>query len=116
VRLRYLLARDHDLYRAASGVLIRTPGFLRRRAQRNGVADGPCGAIVIVQRFGGALKLNIHLHALALDGVFTNEEGGVRSSPPRRLTREEVAELVAIVARIQEPRRITNHRSLAEGG
>ena len=28
-------------------------------------------AVAIVQRFGGALNLNVHLHALVLDGAFT---------------------------------------------
>jgi hypothetical protein len=31
--------------------------------------------VVVVQRFGGALNLNIHLHALVLDGMFTNDGG-----------------------------------------
>ena len=69
-RLRYLLAWDHDLCRALSGVAIRAVlGFLRRRARHEGVADGRRGAVVVVQRCGGALNLNIHLHAPVLDGV-----------------------------------------------
>ena len=39
-------------------------GFLRRRARRDGVVDGRSSAAVIIQRFGGALNLNVHLHAL----------------------------------------------------
>ena len=96
-RLRYVLAWDHDLCRAVGGVFMRTVlGFLRRRAQRDDVADGRSGAVVIVQRFGGALNLNVHLHALVLDGVFTHDEDG---DPVGRLTREEVAEVVTVVAR-----------------
>jgi hypothetical protein len=34
-------------------------GFLRRRAGRDGVGDGRSAAVVVVQRFGGALNLNI---------------------------------------------------------
>jgi Transposase zinc-binding domain/Putative transposase len=99
-RLRYLLAWDHDLCRAVSGVAVRAVlGFLRRRARRDGVDDGRSGAVVVVQRFGGALNLNIHLHALVLDGVFTNNAGDVRFHSVRRLTREDVAEVVALVAR-----------------
>lgn len=44
-------------------------GFLRRRLCERGVA-GRGGAVVVLQRFGGALNLNVHLHALVLDGVF----------------------------------------------
>jgi hypothetical protein len=99
-RLRYLLAWDHDLCRAVSSVAIRAVlGFLRRRARHEGVADGRSGAVVVVQRFGGALNLNIHLHALVLDGVFTNDDGAVRFHAVPPLTREEVAQVVALIAR-----------------
>ena len=87
-RLRYLLAWDHELCRAVTGVALRTVlGFLRRRARRHGIADGRSGAVVIVQRFGGTLNLNVHLHALVLDGVFTREGSAVEFHPVRRLTR-----------------------------
>jgi hypothetical protein len=33
-------------------------------------------AIIVVQRFGGALNLNVHLHALVLDGVFARAGDG----------------------------------------
>jgi hypothetical protein len=38
--------------------------------------------VAIVQRFGGALNLNVHLHALVLDGVFVLDKG----VPPRCLS------------------------------
>ena len=44
-------------------------GFLRRRARDAGVTDGRGGAVAILQRFGGALNLNVHIHALVVDGV-----------------------------------------------
>src|SRR5207245_6822772 len=73
------LAWDHELCRAIVGVAVRAVlGFLRRRARRDGIADGRSGAVAIVQRFGGALNLNVHVHALVLDGVFTKEGGGER--------------------------------------
>jgi hypothetical protein len=65
-----------------------------------------------VQRFGGALNLNVHLHALVLDGVFTNDEDGVRFHPVGRLTREDVAEVVAVVAR--RVARLLERRGLAD--
>lgn len=74
-------------------------GFLRRRARRDGVPDGRSGAVAIVQRFGGALNLNVHLHALVLDGVFVLDEGVVKFHPVRRLMREDVAAVVALIAR-----------------
>ena len=66
-RLRYLLAWNHDLCRAVSGVALRAIlGFLRGRARDAALADPRGGAVVIVQRFGGALNLNPHLQLSAL--------------------------------------------------
>jgi hypothetical protein len=112
-RLRYLLAWDHDLCRAVGGVAVRTVlGFLRRRARRDHATDGRSGAVAIVQRFGGALNLNVHLHVLVLDGVFSkNEKDGMRFHPVGRLTREDVAEVVAVVAR--RVARLVERRGLA---
>jgi hypothetical protein len=69
--LRFRLAYDHRLLTAALGVVMRAIlGFQRRRARdRLGVDDGRCGSITVVQRFGGALNLNVHFHAIVLDGV-----------------------------------------------
>jgi len=82
-RLRYLLAWDHALCRTVTGVAVRTVlGFLRHRARRDSV-DGRSGAVVIIQRFGGALNRNIHLHGLVLDG-FVHLKGGIASENERR--------------------------------
>ena len=76
-RLRYVLAWDHALCRAVSGVFVRAVlGFLRRRARQAGARDGRGGAVAIIQRFGAALNLNVHVHALVLDGVYV-EDGGI---------------------------------------
>lgn len=99
-RLRYVLAWDHDLCRAVVAVYVRARlGFLRRRARRDGVKDGHGGAVAIIQRFGGALNLNVHVHALVIDGVFTGEGEAVGFHSARRLTRDEVAQVVAVLAR-----------------
>jgi hypothetical protein len=81
------------------GVYVRAVlGFLRARARRNGVANGRSGGVVIIQRFGGALNLNVHVHALVMDGVFAQDGERLRFQTARRLTRDDVAEVVAIVA------------------
>jgi hypothetical protein len=99
-RLRYLLAWDHDLCRAVVRVSVRAIlGFLRRRARDIGVAHGRSGAVAIIQRFGGALNLNVHIHALVVDGVFAPAGEELRFHPARRLTRADVAEVAAVVAR-----------------
>jgi len=99
-RLRYLLAWDHDLCRTIVRLYVGAVlGVLRTRARRAGLADGRSGAVAIIQRFGGALNLNVHIHALVIDGVFTDEGAGLRFHPACRLTRDDVAEVVAVVAR-----------------
>ena len=35
----------------------------------------PGGAVTLIQRFGSAANLNIHLHCLVLDGVYQRTEG-----------------------------------------
>ena len=51
-------------------------GFLRDRARARGILGGRSGAVAVVQRFGAALNLNVHVLALVLDGVFTLDATG----------------------------------------
>ena len=48
----------------------------RTWAQTRRLGDARSGAIIVVQRFGGALNLNVYLHALVLDGVFERAGDG----------------------------------------
>jgi len=111
-RLRYQLAWDHDLCRAVVAVCLRAVlSWLRRRARLDGVDDGRGGAVAVIQRFGGALNLNIHVHALVLDGVFAkDQEGALAFHAIPRLTALDVAEVLATV----EPRiaRLLDRRGL----
>ena len=114
-RLRYQLAWNHGLCRAVVAVFLRTVlGALRARARRDGVADGRSGAVAVIQRFGGALNLNVHVHAIVLDGVFArNAAGALTFHPTRRLTALDVEEVLATV----EPRikRLLDRRGLGDG-
>src|SRR5690606_41279367 len=74
--LRYLLATRPEVvtqvlgivYRAISGELSRKAGLTR--------ASGVTGAVALVQRVGGARKLNVHLQLLLSVRVFRPEVGG----------------------------------------
>ena len=49
--------------------------------------------LTLIQRFGRTLSLNVHLHMLFLDGVYTQEQDGPRFRPastPNRKTVEYV--------------------------
>ena len=77
-RLRYMVAWDHDLCRAVVDVFMRAVlGWLRRQTRvEQGIPGGRSGAVAIVQRFGSALNVNVHTHALVLDGVFADDGTG----------------------------------------
>lgn len=97
-RVRYLLAWDHDLCRAVVGVFMRSVlACLRRTAARHGVLRGQGGAVAVVQRFGRALNLNVHVHALVLDGVFADGAGGLTFVPADEVTDLDVAEALASI-------------------
>jgi hypothetical protein len=93
-RLRCRLAWDHDLCRAVVG-------FQRHRAREAGSPNGRGGAVTIVRRFGGAMNLNVHFHALAMDGVFVSDGAGLRFWPAPPPTDFDVAEVpTTIVPRV----------------
>src|SRR5262249_50234231 len=98
-RLRYRLAFDHTLCRAVIAVFVRAVlGWYRRRARRAGWADGHSGSGTDIQRFGSRLQVNVHAHALVLDGVFTEAaDGTLRFHPAPAPTDAEVARLVATI-------------------
>ena len=67
-----------------------------KSARKNGVT-GKTAAITFVQRFGGAINLNVHFHSLFLDGVFTIEGTKPRFVP---VFPPSDAEIVTLVARM----------------
>ena len=76
---RFLLARDALLITRTLDLALRAIFTLQgRRARRWGARAPWTGAVTFVQRFGGALNLNVHFHCVIPDGVFVREEGRVR--------------------------------------
>ena len=73
----------------------------RRRAKRDfGISRGLCGSVTFIQRFGSALNLTPHFHALVLDGVYE----GAAHAPGRFLAldppeTDDVARVLAGTAR-----------------
>lgn len=101
--LRYLLAYDGGLVRAVTtAAMAEVFRFQRMSARRtHGLAstrEAFPGALVAVQRFGSSLNLNVHFHALALDGVYVEGADGIpvfhALDPPT------LADLGKVVARI----------------
>ena len=95
--IRFLIARHPDLNRLVRGIFVRAvQSFYQRRARDVGLPGGRGGAVVCTQRFDSALRLDVHFHALVLDGVYTgfgpNESPAFHQATPLR--DEEVEALV----------------------
>ena len=78
--LRYRLAYDRTLLTPVLAAFLRAVfrSHQRRIFDRYGVRGGKCGAVTFVQRFGGALNLNVHFHTLVLEGAYEVEPSSAR--------------------------------------
>jgi hypothetical protein len=97
--LRFLLATDADALTRVLGIVYRAiSGFILRKAKLTR-AEGDTGSVTLIQRFGSALNLNVHLHMLVLDGAFLSG-----TAPPvfRRIAAPTERELQSLVERIAE--------------
>jgi hypothetical protein len=75
-------------------------GWYRRQAKEQGHADGRCGSVSFVQRFGSALNLNPHFHVLMPDGVYiTGEDGTPSFVGAPQLTDDDVQQIVETTAK-----------------
>ncbi len=103
MRIRWHLATDPALASAALDLFLRALfAFHRTRARAAGVRDGKPGSVTFVQRFGSALQLNLHLHALLPDGVFVEPAGAAPDAPLcfHALPGPEDAEVEALLLQI----------------
>ena len=72
--------------------LVKKPGYSRKAACSS--------AVTLIQRFGGALNLNIHFHMLILDGVYADrQDGSARFHRVDSPTNQELARLSQTIAR-----------------
>jgi hypothetical protein len=100
--LRMLFARQPQalsnclsiINRAIETDLIKRAGLARKSGAKGGM-------VTLIQRFGSALNLNVHLHMLSLDGVYTGgEQGGkgankqIRFHPVKTPTRKALDTLL----------------------
>jgi hypothetical protein len=96
---RWQLARHPELVKGVAAVLLEeVAGFYREGTRQ---AEGRTGSITVVQRFGSALNLNVHLHCLVLDGCFAEEaDTGVLRF--HRARAPETSDVEALVVRVVE--------------
>jgi hypothetical protein len=73
--LRFLFASRPAIMGHVLGIVYRAiAAHLRRKAGHTKATAHP-GAVTLIQRFGGAVNLNIHFHMLFLDGVYVRDSG-----------------------------------------
>ncbi len=102
-RVRFLLARDHDLLSDVLNVCLRKIfAWQRRKARALGTAKPMCGAVTFCQRFGSLLNLNCHFHSLLPDGVFVDNGDDVEFVPLPPPRPEDIDRLVKQIARATE--------------
>jgi hypothetical protein len=99
--LRLRLAFHHDLALEVHDVMARAiESRYRARARKLGEKSGKGGSVTVIHRSGSDLRLNVHLHLLALDGVYVDEPDGARrfvsiAAP----TLDEMQKLLAVIVR-----------------
>jgi len=81
------------VYRSIAAQLIKQAGLSR--------ATATTGAVTLIQRFGSALNLNVHLHMLFLDGVYVVSESN--AAPVfRRMPAPTTTQLQAVLQRLSQ--------------
>ena len=97
--LRFLFASRPEImgrvlgivYRALATHLVRKAGYTANTART--------GAVTLIQRFGGALNLNVHFHMLFLDGVYVDDaHSGTRFRSVKAPTSAELTRLTHTIA------------------
>ena len=80
--LRFLFATRPAVLSQVLGIVYRAIStFLIRRAGLRVGAGARTGAVTLIQRFGSALNLNVHLYMLFVDGVYTFDDERPRLHP-----------------------------------
>jgi hypothetical protein len=76
--LRYRLAYESDLITDVLNIFIKTifASLIHRAAEFGAVHKPQCGAVSFIQRFASSLDLNVHIHAILLDGVYAGDDHG----------------------------------------
>lgn len=75
-QLRFLFASGQAIMGQVLGIVYRV--IAKRLIKKAGLTHKTArtGAVTLIQRFGSALKLHIHLHILVLDGVYVDDPDG----------------------------------------
>ena len=99
--LRYRLAYDAGLVTGVLAIFTKMifASLVERAREFGTVGKARSGAVCFIQRFDSALRLNLHIHSLAIDGVYATDDDDkpqfqVLPAPDD----EEIARLTALLA------------------
>jgi hypothetical protein len=103
--LLLLSTRPEAVTRVLAIVTRAVEAALIRRVRRTRKGGACRGIVTLIERFGSSLNLNVHLHTLVLDGVYTNEHGKLRFYPLPASAAAMMAHLLdVIVLRVRRRR------------
>ena len=76
--LRYRLAYDASLMTDVLGIFAKAivTSLIERAREFGAVRKAQSGAVSFIQRFDSALRLNLHIHSLIIDGVYAADDDG----------------------------------------
>ena len=95
IPLRFLFAARPEVLNNVLAVVQRgISTFIVRQAGLQVSSGARTGAVTLIQRFGSALNLNIHLHMLFVDGAYSFSGRGAAFHRARRPTDTELAQLL----------------------
>lgn len=94
--IRFWLAKNNRLQSELLGITVRAvSGLLRKKAKALGLRPKlEYAAVTVIQRFGGSINLNPHLHMLWVDGLYDVEGERPIFHPLPPPTDEEIRNLV----------------------
>jgi hypothetical protein len=102
VPLRFFCSRNRFLINELTRIFSRAvESKLRKVMRRRGLRKPRSGGVLYIQRLGGALNLNVHFHAVFLDGAFDAEGRDRRpnfSGLAEDLTSADIADVVQKIA------------------
>ncbi len=93
--LRLLFASQPDTLSRVLAIVVRAiETDLIHRASLTRRSHARTGVVTLIQRFGSALNLNVHLHMIVLDGVYIEHNGRARFHPVGAPSRETLERLL----------------------
>lgn len=100
--LRFLFAREPKVMGKVLGIVYRTIASHFITQSNLTRATAHTGAVTLIQRFGSALNLNVHLHMLFLDGVYVIGSDAAVAPTFCRVHAPTAAQLQRLLERISQ--------------